>query len=341
MLKACGIANQAGNYGELLSILKHNAFTISSKEEIQLTLELKGEMIIDRPLVIKETGKDGKIKKRRLTLPQLFKVDRYTGLSSLEGSRYFSKQLTIRTSKEIFLLLLLGLYSSFVAARQKKTDRQGDEYFFLTFSPEEIEEMLEQLDNKEYINRLFATKEEVQQSVKSVLEKTALTEAVLLRVFLTVEVERLLEKENLNKLSTTLFRISTEGGGRGRYTQTYKVYEQIPVGIGEYHFREVMGKYFKSNLIEDLSNFLQPDGVVFNVLRNFHERPEEYPEVNNVLNAVSGLYRFVTTGNLNGLSEFVRELHNAYKKLETSERQDRSKRYRMETYLRTIKSFSF
>lgn len=327
MLKACGIENQARNYGELLSILKHNAPKIVSKEEIQLTVELRGDMIIDRPEVIEEIGKDKK-KKKKLTVPQLFKVDRYTGLSSLESTRYFSGQLTIRTSKEIFLLLLLGLCSSFVTARK-------DEYFFLTFSPEEIEGMLTRLDEKEYIERLFRTKEEIRRSLEHVLEKTAVNEAVLLRLFLTVEVERLLEKENLDKLSATLFRISMED-------RTYKVYEQIPVGlrVGEYHFGEIMGKYFRSDLIKDLSNFLRPDGAVFDALRSFHESPEKYPEANNVLNAVLGLYKFVTAENLDGLSDFVRELHNAYRKLESSAKQDKSKRYRAENYLRIIKSFS-
>lgn len=334
MLKACGIENRAGNYGKLLSILKHNAPKIVSKEEIQFTVELSGDMIIDRPEVIEEKEKK---KKKKLAVPQLFKVDRYTGLSSLESTNYFSGQLTIRTSKEIFLLLLLGLCSSFITARRQKTDRKRkDEYFFLTFSPEEIEGMLAQLYEKEYIDRLFRTKEEIRRCLKPALEKTAISEAILLRLFLTVEVERLLEKENLDKLSATLFRISMED-------RTYKVYEQIPVGLrrGEYHFGEIMEKYFKSDLMKDLSNFLQPDGVVFDALRNLHESPEKYPEANNVLNAVLGLYKFVTAENLDGLSDFVRELYNAYRKLESSDRQDKSKRCRAETYLRIIKSFSF
>jgi hypothetical protein len=185
--------------------------------------------------------------------------------------------------------------------------------------------MISRLNDEEYRKRLFRTKEAIRENLRRALGKTTISEAVLLQLFLTVEIERLLEKENLEKLSTILFKISPEG-------QTYKIYEQIPIGVSRYHFSDIVRKYFRENFLEDLSNFLRPDGMIFETLGNL-----DYPEANNVVRGIFGLYRFIVSGNSEGIYECAREFYNAHKKLEGSSNPREKKRSKI--YQQIVKAF--
>jgi hypothetical protein len=72
-------------------------------------------LIISRDIeaIFNISGKNFIIDKNEITAPQLLKVERYTGITSLE-SNLSTRQITIRCSREILLLALLGIYSSFV-----------------------------------------------------------------------------------------------------------------------------------------------------------------------------------------------------------------------------------
>jgi len=328
IFRAYGIEDQSRkSYYDLIFKLKSYANRLRiTKRVIWLGIKLENKnMIIDEKEMINVNGK-----KRALAAPQLFKVDRYTGISSLE-SGYTSKQITIYTSKEILLLFLFGLYSSFVTSLRQR-DRQY--YFFLMFSPEEIESMLNRLEDKEFIRRLFRTKEKVIEFLSAALNKTAVKEAILLEVYLNVELKKLIEKENLEKISMILFKIAPEGGQP--LPRSYKVYELIPVTIYRgVEFHKTIGRYIKDpeTFLEKLSEKLKPEGTIFNALRNI----DRFSEGSNILRAVHELYRFVVLGHVEGWYAFLREIANAYRKLENStqpQEQKRSLRYKriLETF---------
>jgi len=308
---------------DLILKLKSNTDVLKvKKDSIRLVIEFKRkDMIIDE----KETF-DANGKKKPISAPQLFKIERYTGISSLESS-YTSQQVTIYTSKEVLLIFLLGLYSSFITSVRQQNQQN---YFFLTFSPEEIENMLNNLNDREFVKKLFRTKEGVMKILKDALNKTSLEEMILLEIYLNVEIRRLMEKENLDKISTILFKISLEG-------QTYKIYEQIPITIyREQSFHEIIRRYFKNpeKFLKNLSEVLSPDGIIFDALKNV----DRYDEANNVLKAVYGLYRFIVLGNVEGWYEFLREINNAYRKLENSTKQ--KEKWRCKEYMKILKQFA-
>ncbi len=310
-------------YYDLISKLKPNANQlIVTKDTIKLGIEFKRkDMIVDEKEMFDANGK-----KKPIAAPQLFKVDRYTGISSLE-SGYTSQKVTIYTSKEILLIFLLGLYSSFVTSVRQQNQQY---YFFLTFSPEEIEGMLNNIKDKELIKKLFRTKNGTIGILNKVLSKTTLNEMILLEVYSNVEIRRLMERENLDKISTILFKIAPEG-------QTYKVYEQIPITIYREHqeFYEIIRNHFRDSerFLENLSEILKPDGVIFDALKNV----DRYDEASNIIKAIYGLYRFVVLGNADGWYEFLREINNAYRKLESSTKPNEKRRSK--EYMRVIKMF--
>jgi hypothetical protein len=166
--------------------------------------------------------------------------------------------------------------------------------------------------------------------LSEVLNKTTLNELILLEIYLNAEIRRLMEERNLDKISLILFKISPEG-------QTYKVYELIPITIyrEEQLFHEIVKRYFKNpeKFLENLSNALNPDSVIFDALKNLNK----YDEANDVLKAIYGLYRFIVLGNAEGWYEFIREMTNAYRKLENSTKPQEKRRYK--EYIGIVKSF--
>ena len=311
-----GINDQSRKtYYDLLSKVKDYADNfIVEKDLIKLGIELKGKnMLIDT------IGKD-------IAVPQLLKVDRYTGISALETG-YTSQQITIYSSKEVILLALLGIYSSFVTSVRHQNQQY---YFFLTLSPEEVEILLNRLNDKELLKKFFRTKDDVIKILGDVLSKTTLNELILLEIYLNAEIRRLMEERDLDKVSLILFKISPEG-------QTYKVYELIPITIyrEEQKFYEIIKNYFRrpEKFLENLSDILKPNGIIFDALKNINR----YDEANNVLRAVYGLYRFIILGNTDGWYEFVREITNAYRKLEKSTKPQERKRCK--GYIKIVRSF--
>lgn len=239
---------------------------------------------------------------------QLLKIDRYTGITSLE-SNYTSKQVTLYTSKEALLLFLFGLYSSYVTQQRGTTPL----FFLLTFSPEEIEDMLNNIEDQEYIKKLFRTKNSVINILSNVLNNTSVDEALLLEVNLNTEIRRLLERENLNRISLVLFKIAQEG-------RTYKIYEQLPITIHrEPKSCNVIKKYFKDpeGFLQKLAEVFRPGSVIFEVMRG----ADNYKEADNILRAVYNIYKFIILGDISGWYGFLREINNAYQKLKDSKEQ--------------------
>ena len=56
------------------------------------------------------------------------------------------------------------------------------------------------LEDREYVRRLFRTKDGIIRILNKVLNKTTLDEILLLEIYLNTEIRRLMEKEILDKI---------------------------------------------------------------------------------------------------------------------------------------------
>jgi len=255
------------------------------------------------------------IGKKEVTAPQILKVDRYTGYTSLE-TKFVSSQLTLHISRETALLFLLGVYSSFVTTFRQQ--RQVG-YYFLFFSPDEVLKLLEGLSD--ITRKYFLIKDAVITKLSEILGRCIANELLFLEVLLSVELQELMDREQLDKVSLILFKIAKEG-------QTYKIYEQVPITIFRRpSFYRTVEKYFRSpqEFCRRLSDILAPDKTIFKALASFNSR-NKFSEADNVLRAVQELYRFVVLGDAQGWFGFVRELRNCYSKLaNSSNRRERSR----------------
>ena len=284
-------------YSDLINVLKKESKNfIIDRDSIVISLNLrKNEVLID--VKNKQEGVQAAI----------FKTERYMGITSTEMN-LTNKQLTQYFSKEVALILLLGLYSSFITTiiLQKQPY-----YFFLVFSPEEFIELLSK-GNKELIKKFFEIKNEMMQELKSIISKNPSNELILIELILNLKLQKLLRDYNIRKISFTLFKLALEG-------QIYKIYEQIPLTIlSENPFKKIISKISKKtdDLIYNLYwLFASPKSPVLTGLAD-----NNYVAYSNLMRALYGIYRFVTVGNTQGWFDFIRELHNAYEKEKDEDR---------------------
>lgn len=304
-------------YYDLIKLLKAHSSSLMSKEEIDLEVKTtKRDVLIDI-----------KNKKEGVSAPQLFKIDRYTGITSLD-TEYTSQQLTFYFSKEIALIALLGIYSSFVTSIRQQ---QQTYCYFLFFSPDEIVHLLSE-GEKGLIEKYFLIKDKAAEELRKIIGKSSLNELIITEIALNVELQNMMVKENLDKLSLLLFKIAPEGAP---LPQTYKIYEQIPITVfRETVFYRIAEKHFHDpvKLSERLSEILSPDGVVLTTLSTLN-RQNKAEEADNTLKAIQNLYRFVILGDLQGWFGFLRELWNAHEK--KKDNKGRSK------YLGLIRDFAY
>jgi len=307
-------------YYDLIALLKEHRDKISTKDESEIHLNIKGkEVFMD--INSKSDGISAP-QLLKIAAPQLLKVDRYTGFSSLD-TPYTSQQLTFYLSKEVALLALLGIYSSFVINVRQQ---QQSYYYFLFFSPEEVAGLL---NSPSLVEKFFLVKESVRESLRELLRRTTFNELLLIEISLNLELQKLMETENLNKISLTLFKIAHEG-------QTYKIYEQIPITVYRNPaFYETAKKYFRDPLkfSEKLRKAIT-QGVIPSALASLNTK-NKYSEADNVLKAIQMLYRFVILGDLQGWFGFLRELSNAHSKLKNSS--DGREKNRAGQYLNIVK----
>jgi hypothetical protein len=193
-------------YYDLLLTLKNNSGTIKERDPIELGQRISGK---DHLIGILKKN-DG------LAAPQLLKVDRYTGFTSLE-TPYTSKQLTLYISPEVALIYLVGIYSSFVGSMRQQDQNY---YFFLFLSPDEVLKLLAE-GNRNLLDAYMKVKNFAMEELEKVISRYPLNELMAIELALNLEIRRLMDSENLEKLSLLLFKIAPEG-------QTYKIYETLP-----------------------------------------------------------------------------------------------------------------
>jgi len=270
------------NFREILKILQNQSKILGDcRTDVEISLQEK------RGKIYLGNGSE----QDRLTA-QIFKVDRYTGYSSLE-SPYTSQQVTLYFSKEIALILLLGIYSSFTVA--VRADRS---FYLLLFSADEIQAVF---DEKSMARKYLDIRAIIEAQLSSVL-RTRVKELLPIILSTNVTVINHLRTENLDKLSVSLLKIDQEG-------QTYKIYENISLtAYSQPFFLKILEKFGKNSnfTIGRLSNALGSDSILLQALTS-----RGVPERCNVLRAIMGLHRFVANSDAQGLFTFVRELSNA------------------------------
>lgn len=313
-----GLALQSRKtFYDLLKMLKDNSNAIKLTKNIDIELKInKKDNLID----LNKKG-DG------ISAPQLLKIDRYTGFSSLE-TPYTSQQLTLYTSTEVALIALLGIYSAFVVSTRQQ---QQNNYYFLFFSPDEVLKLLAN-GNKDLIKAYLQVKDKAREMLSEIIARHYSHELLIAEVALNLEIRDLLKKENLDKVSLMLFKISPEG-------QTYKIYEIVPLEFFSDTRLDAISKYFRDQekLIETLREVVSPRSILLEALASMN-RQNRYAEAENILVAIQGLYRFVVLGDAQGFQEFMQKLSEAVRKLENSE--DGRERRRAEEYRRFISKLS-
>jgi hypothetical protein len=294
-----GNVRSGKNYSDLLILLKQNSGSLISRDEVILNVKI---------------GKDGLLmdinSKDEGVQAALFKAERYIGITSTD-TNLTTQHLTSYFSKEAASILLLGVYSSFTASATLTGTREGlPVSFFLTFSPEEIIALLSS-GNKQSIDTYLEIKNAAMEAVRSIVLRNPLNELIVTEMSLNLELQRMLSRENIDKISFTLFKIVLEG-------KIYKIYEQIPLTVlSKTPFTTVANRFFKKpeELIDYLSYLLSsPKGRIIVDLSN-----HKHPAYSNLLKAVNAIYRFVVLGDTYGWFEFTRELYNVHDRVEDEE----------------------
>lgn len=304
-------------FHDLLKMLKENSNSIKTKKEIE----------IESRIVKKDNLIDLNKKSDGIAAPQILKIDRYTGFSSLD-TEYTSQQLTLYFSKEVALISLLGMYSSFVVSTRQQ---QQNYYYFLFFSPDEVVKMLSER-KKDLVVAYLKVKEKAREILSEIIEKHYSNELLIVEIALNIEVRDLMRTENLDKVSLLLFKIALEG-------QTYKIYEVVPLDFFKETEFEVIARNFRDQegLIRTLREVISSRSIVLNTLSSMN-RPDRYDEAEDILSAIYGLYRFVVLGNTQGFFDFTRKISEAVRKLENSN--DIRERERAEKYMKLLSKLS-
>jgi len=287
---------------DLFSSLQENSTILETRSEISLKQTVRGKDV----LFDIDSKKDG-------ISFQLLKVDRYTGFTSTDLN-YTAKQLTSYFSKELILLSLVGIYSSYITTSLTPSSKGLiPTYYFLFLSPEETLDLLSKGD-LEFLKKCVSVKNIVREVIKEIISFSQTNEMLLLELMLNVKLHESMEKHNLEKISTTMFKLCPEG-------QTYKIYENIPLTIFRetlfnYKIKEYYGpKYL--NFIKSVQFFLN-DGHVRSALMSFTSRNKR-KEADSILLAIQHLYKFVTLGDTQHLFNFMREILNAHEKIKDKE----------------------
>jgi len=316
LCKRLGVKLEKRNFGDLIfKVKKQSSKLVPKKSWINLQLSFD--------------KKDGKkcllidpYNKEDLFTFQIFKVDRYTGISSLE-EMYTELQIPTYLSFETTIISLFGLSSSYIS----KLDNY---HYFLFFSPDEISTLVSN-PTSTLVEKYFRIKDEVKRSIREYIANSSYEEVLLLELMLSTNVQRLVLQENLDRVSLVLFKVAFEG-------KTYKIYETVPLTFyKESVFNKNIEKYieepekFLSYISEKI---LDPKGIIVKTLSSL-SKGKPATEANNVLLAIQSLYRFVIFGNIVDLYMFIRELQNAYEKLKKEDLQRANK------YANIVKSISY
>jgi hypothetical protein len=282
-------------YRALLKFLRENSDNIKPLGDIDLTpmLTHKEQQAID---LLSEQ------KKPNLAAPSLMKIERYAGFTSTEEF-YTAKNVGLRISPDIWVISLLGVYSSFITGT-RYAGSSKDNYYFIFFSPEEILSMFAKGDTG-YIYTLMKAKNDVVGILAELLKQTHMEEALALELVTNIELIKILRENDINKLSLSLVKISPEG-------QTYKIYEYIPLYLNsETPFIDLLSKFFSEtdNALKYLASAIDPRHYLLRATSA--KEAKNWPEKDHAIKAVLALYRLVSLNDASGLRDYANYLRLA------------------------------
>jgi len=241
----------------------------------------------------------------KVVAPQILKCDRYTGFSALEEN-LLTKQYTLHISTDLMIVCMAGLIRSLIL-------RSAGDYYFLFFSPDEVSKLYLE-ENPETIRKYFMIKDKAIEILRGTYSKIQLNEVAIMELSLNLELQTTMDKNNLDKISLILFKLVCE-------RNTYKIYEQIPIILyRRLYFRDLIEKYFKNPdiFIKRLADIFNkkdeaPYRVLWRALGSMNTK-NKMSEADNAFKAMMYLYRFVILGDPQGYYQFIRELHDCYRK---------------------------
>lgn len=308
-------------YRELLMLLKKRRHDIlMNRNTVTIQEEIRGKRIfLDVP------------EHSNLAAPQLFKIDRYTGISSME-MRSTSEQLGLRASPEVILIGLLGIYSSHIITVRQQNNTY---HYFIFLSPDEILDLLTPKDggDQHRLKHIYSIKESIRELFSSTLHSSIMNEVMILEIMLNTKIRADLESKDLDRVNLSVFKVSPEG-------MTYKIYETIPITVyKDPMFYEVLSKRKAINadkVCEKLYESLSPNGAIMKALSSLNSR-NKYDEADNILKAILGLYKFISLADIHGLLQFLRSLGEAQAILKDKD----MAQSRMREYARIQKDLSY
>ena len=244
----------------------------------------------------------------RITAPQILKCDRYTGFSAFEEN-LFTKQYTLYISPDLAIIYMIGLMESLILRPTREC------HYFLFFSPDEVSRLyLEK--SPDIIRKYLLVKDKAIEILRKVYLKTQLSEVAVMELALNLELQNDMNKHNLDKVSFILFKLVHEGN-------TYKIYEQIPITLyRRMYFGDLIRRYFRNpdKFIKRLADLFneknkKPYYILWKALESINTKNKTI-DADNAFRAMMYLYRFVILGDPQGYYQFIRELHNCYRKTE-------------------------
>lgn len=304
------------DYTTLIKYLINSASKIIDLKDDELVLRImRGELVIGRNKVI--------------GAPQLFKVDRYTGYTSLDAGTTY-QQYTIKTSPQWILIGVLGLMSSYVA---RVIAKRKASHYFIFLSPDEIVDILARKDPI-YVSNIMNLKRKLIERLREIFRRSVPEDLILLKILLDTSLIDELKKLDIDHMSFQLYRLVIEG-------QTYKIYSTLPITIySKPYYLEIL-KGIVSNvdkLIEEVRNSLDPSKPILRAIYSFHT-DNKYPEADHMIEAIHEIYRLIALGDPSGLYGFIRGLETVSMALDRS--RDENSRRRAGQYRRILSNISY
>ncbi len=261
--------------------------------------------------------------------PQLFKIDRYTGLTSLDTDTTFKHFGTASTIQWI-LIGILGILSSYVTLAGFKREFS---HYFLFLSPDEIVNMLGKGDQG-YIYNVMVLKKKLIKRLREVLQRPVFDELLLLEILLDTSLVSELKKLDIDHLSFQLYRVVSEG-------QTYKIYNILPITLySKPYYIDLLDRVARDRdgLLDSLRKALDTRGPILRAIYSFHT-DNKYVEADHMVSAVRELYRLIISSEPDGLYGFLREIEASATVLENS--RDERERGRAKQYRRILREISY
>ncbi|NPA98744.1 MAG: hypothetical protein GXO43_05130 [Crenarchaeota archaeon] len=292
LLKAVGIdtKNRITNIGQIIESLLKNFDKIKDISDIEYTY------IIGKDFVIGNKSKD------LLSGIQLFKTDRYTGLTSLDTDTTY-QQFTVKSDPLLYLFAILGLASSYAGGTFEHS-------YHVFLSPDEIIEILARGD-PEYLYNVMSLKREVIRRLREILRSRVPEELLLLKTLIDLGLQELMIKYEIDHLSLQIYVVAREGN-------TFKIYNKIPLTIyARPYYMEVLRQLSREpeKLIEALQETISPNSSLVKTLQML-EANRKPPDTAHAITAIRMLHRLIISGEPDSLYSFLREIETAAKILE-------------------------